>query len=74
MLDLTEIVLILITKNSHRNLGNTYKRTLESSLRAPYNSILMVDSGEDDTLKVTLEFCHENNKLFIELLGYMNLT
>jgi cellulose synthase/poly-beta-1,6-N-acetylglucosamine synthase-like glycosyltransferase len=66
---LTEIVLGLITKNSHQNLGNTFIKALEGSLRVPYDNILMVDSGIDDTLEATSKFCHEKAKVLIELDG-----
>ena len=57
-----EIVLGIITKNSHRNLGTTYLQTLAGSLQVPYSGIIIVDSGEDDTLRVTSEFCRERDK------------
>ena len=66
---MTEIVLGLITKNSYRNLRDIYIGSLAGSLQVPYSSILIVDSGEDDTLKVTSEFCHEKNKALIPLDG-----
>jgi hypothetical protein len=66
---LTEIVLGLITKNSHKNLGNTFIRALEGSLRVPYDNILMVDSGTDDTLEATSKFCQEKAKALIQLDG-----
>ncbi|MEM3404424.1 MAG: glycosyltransferase family 2 protein [Nitrososphaeria archaeon] len=66
---MAEIVLGIITKNSHKNLGITYLNALIGSLQVPYNSVIIVDSGEDDTLKVTSDFCHKRNKSFIPLKG-----
>jgi len=66
---LDEIVLGIITKNSHRNLGTTYLQTLAGSLQVPYSGIIIVDSGEDDTLRVTSEFCRERDKSFNPLNG-----
>lgn len=66
---MTEIVLGLITKNSHKNLGSTFIRALEGSLRVPYDNILIVDSGVDDTLKITSRFCREKGKALVQLDG-----
>ncbi|MGQ9781613.1 MAG: glycosyltransferase [Nitrososphaeria archaeon] len=66
---LADIVLGMITKNSYRNLGDTYVGALISSLQIPYDRILIVDSGDDETLEVASEFCHEKDKTLISLDG-----
>lgn len=61
------IVLSMITKNSYRQLGKKFIKTLEKSLQIPYKTIILVDDGDDETSQVVKKFAESNGKELLVL-------
>ena len=56
-------VLSMITYNSLRKLGRElFIRVWESSLQVPYDAIILIDDGSDETRDFVREFANEHNK------------
>ncbi len=66
---MADIVLGLITKNSFMKLREVYIQALKGSIQVPYEKMLLVDSGVDRTIEVTLNFCKEKNKALFKIDG-----
>ncbi|BDR91651.1 glycosyltransferase [Vulcanisaeta souniana] len=57
------ITLSMIVKNSVSRIGpNIFKKVLFSSLQVPYDTIILVDDGNDNTKLIVRDFASEHNK------------
>ena len=60
------IALSMITKNSVSRIGpNVFRKVLLSSLQVPYNLIILIDDGNDNTKTIMREFADEYDKEII---------